>query len=66
MYEYEDLRRIVYGEDSEEGGKLFVPVCPKCSRYVKTDKECFVNDDTKPNATCKKHGRVRMPDEGYI
>lgn len=65
MYEYENLRRIGYGDDTD-GWKLFVPVCPKCSRYVKADKECFVNNEKEPNATCKTHGRVRMPDEGWF
>lgn len=63
--EYEGLYRKLYGNDFD-GYKAFIPVCSQCSRYIKTDESCFVNDELKPNATCKKHGRVRMYDEGYI
>ncbi len=62
---YENFRRVYYGgnENGEEGW-CFVPVCPKCGRFVKADSECYVHHDEIPNATCKKCGRVRMPDEG--
>ena len=62
--EYENARRIEY-----EGGAVFVPVCEKCGRFVKADKSIFTNESTgladKPNATCKKHGRVQMIFEGF-
>jgi hypothetical protein len=58
MYEYEGFRRIVY-----DGGATFVPVCPECGRFVKADKT--TTDLKLPNATCKKHGRVKMIFEGY-
>lgn len=63
---YENFRRVVYGNKNDNGGYVFIPVCPNCGRFVKSDPACFVNDTEQPNATCKKCGRVRMPDEGYI
>ena len=64
-YSYENMRRQVY-----ESGATFVPVCPTCGRFVKADKTISVNEITglkdEPNATCKKHGRVKMPFEGFI
>jgi hypothetical protein len=60
MNEYENFRRISYGED----GATFIPVCSKCGRFVKADKEIYVNEITGlkpgPNATCSKCGRVEM------
>lgn len=72
MYEYEGVRRLVYGEDRA----LFIPVCPICSCFVKADPEIsFVAtgvseaglslEPVTPNATCKRHGRVGMIWEGY-
>ena len=65
MYEYENLRRIVY-----EGGATFVPVCPNCGRFVKADKVIITNEKVglidKLNATCKKCGRVEMLFEGFL
>ena len=68
MYEYENMRRVVYG-DEDHGDALFIPVCPNCGRFVKADKEIRISyrgitDD--PNATCKKCGRVAMPCEGFV
>ena len=65
-YEYEKVRRVVYGE-----GATFIPVCPKCGRFVKADESIRVkgmdgNVVSEPNATCKKDGRVEMPFEGWI
>ena len=63
--EYENMRRIQYGE-----GATFVPVCEKCGRFVKADKSIFINyeDGLKdcPNATCRKCGRTKMIFEGFI
>lgn len=63
--DYENLHRKQY-----EGGETFIPVCPVCSRFVKADKEVFVNGmgelSPSPNATCKAHGRVNMPFEGFV
>lgn len=65
-YTCENTKRVVYGDDDGDGGAWFIPRCPKCGRIVKADKECFVNDETQPNATCSKDGRIRMPFEGYF
>ncbi len=66
MYEYENLRRVCYGEDCWS----FIPVCPICGKFVKADKSINVNDSIgvkkEPNATCKKCGRVEMPCEGCV
>lgn len=65
--EYENMRRVVYGGDEDGDGQFVcIPVCPHCGRFVKADDGCFVNDDSKPNATCAKCGRIRMIDEGYV
>jgi len=36
-YAYEGLRRVVYA------GWQFVPVCPKCGRFVKADDYISLN-----------------------
>lgn len=71
-YEYEGTRRVGYGHEGE-GIAQFVPVCPKCGRFVKADDTLMtmVNglDEVKmpdTNATCAKCGRVSMPFEGYF
>lgn len=65
-FNYEGIPRKCYGED----GALFVPVCPTCGRFVKADDSVRINGlgevSKEPNATCKKHGRVCMPFEGYL
>jgi hypothetical protein len=65
-YTYENTRRIVYGDD----GATFIPVCPCCGRYVKSDTTVLANGEGEvkhqPNATCSKCGRVEMPFEGYV
>ena len=66
---YENIKRVVY-----EGGMWFLPVCPKCGRFVKADKTLKVlhnertgsNKMEEPNATCKKCGRIFMFFEGYF
>lgn len=64
-YTYENMPRKVY-----DGGACFVPVCEKCSRFVKADEEILVNEMTGlhpgPNCTCSKCGRSRMVFEGFI
>ena len=61
-YSYENFRRVAY--DSWQ----FIPVCPQCGRFVKADDHILINGlgeySDKPNATCKKCGRVEMPCEG--
>ena len=64
MHEYENVRRLVYGEDA-----VFVPVCETCGRFVKADETVLIGEESGlhpgPNATCKKCGRTRMLFEGF-
>jgi hypothetical protein len=65
-YIYENFRRIQY-----DGGATFIPVCPKCGKFVKADDSVKTSEwdgrlSEEPNATCKKCGRVNMPFEGFI
>ncbi|MFH2075598.1 MAG: hypothetical protein ABIJ57_09665 [Pseudomonadota bacterium] len=66
MYEYENTRRVCYGEE----GATFVPVCEKCGRYVKPDKTILVSEGAGlhpgHNATCSKCGRTHMLFQGFI
>jgi hypothetical protein len=68
-YEYFNTRRIIYNIENE-GHLCFIPVCPKCGRYVKSDESVLVNLlgelKKESNATCKKCGRIEMPCEGYL
>lgn len=70
MHEYEDMRRIGYGESDDQYGKaVFVPVCIKCARFVKADKTVRFGEGglaPGPNATCRRCGRVEMLFEGFI
>jgi hypothetical protein len=47
------------------GDQIFAARCPKCSRFMKTDEVAKVMVEwsglKEPNATCKKHSRVRTP-----
>lgn len=64
-HDYPNTRRVVYGDERA----TFVPVCPHCGRYVKPDELIYVNDtglSPKPNATCRKCGRVQMVFEGFM
>ena len=70
QYEYEGMRRISYGKEGDEcEGATFIPVCQNCGRFVKADATVTFTYDgppaDKPNATCKKCGRVQMYFEGY-
>jgi DNA-directed RNA polymerase subunit M/transcription elongation factor TFIIS len=66
MYEYEDMPRIVYGDE----GATFVRVCEKCGRFVKPDDTVKINESTglskDTNAECSKCGRTHMVFEGFI
>jgi len=68
MHEYENVRRVMYASD--EGNLWFIPVCPKCGRFVKSDKTVTVNGlgeyVAKPNSRCKHCGRVEMLFEGFF
>ncbi len=63
FYDYEESPKVTYD------GAVFVRACPECGRFVKADQEIYFHVDgppkTAPNATCKKHGRVEMPFEGF-
>jgi hypothetical protein len=52
------------------GDACFVRVCPDCGSFVKADETVKLYEMTpcvrETNATCKKHGRVNMPFEGFI
>lgn len=67
MYEYENVRRITYGNDE---CLVFVPVCSNCGRFVVADETVNVNElsgqPSGDNATCSKCGRVSMIFEGYV
>lgn len=67
--EYENMRRVVY-DCQGDGDAVFVPVCEKCRRIVKADTTIAVNDfnglKDAPNATCSKHGPVKMIFEGFF
>lgn len=65
-YEYINTRRASY-----KNGATFVPVCMKCSRYVKADKAIKTDFEgslinNEPNATCSKCGRTEMLFEGFF
>lgn len=62
--DYPEMRRVSYGED----GATFVPVCPRCGRFVKADESIMMSEGGtigEPNATCSKCGRIGMPFEGF-
>lgn len=64
-FAYENTRRVGY-EIEGEGTAYFLPVCPNCGRYVKMDDTIEYGNGmlgNKPNATCKKCGRVKIPCE---
>lgn len=65
MCEYEGTRRLMYGDNM-----CFIAACPNCGRFVKADDSVTINGleelVSKPNADCKKCGRVEMPFEGWL
>ncbi len=64
MYEYEGVRRVVYGE-----GASFVPVCICCGRFVSPNDDITFDSNGQPvgnTAVCKKCGPSTMPFEGWI
>ena len=66
-YAYAETRRVIY--QCDDGNAQFVPVCPGCGRYVKSDAalRCGLANIRKiPNATCTKCGRITMPFEGWV
>lgn len=69
-WEYEGVRRVTYDFGGQIGVAVLIPVCPKCGRFVKADETAAANEVTglsrKPNATCKRCGRINMPFEGFF
>jgi hypothetical protein len=63
-FDYEGVRRVSYD------GACFVPVCPRCGRFVRVDEWIALHEEAPvvraPNATCSLHGRVNMPFEGFV
>jgi hypothetical protein len=54
---------VAYGPIAgEDCSMVFYRVCPKCGRFVKPDDKAAMPEyaGDKPNATCKKCGRVQM------
>lgn len=71
MFEYENMRRVVYKDKTGRiGNAQFIPVCENCGRFVKADKTIKVNElnglADEPNATCSKCGRTKMIFEGFM
>lgn len=66
MYEYENTPIVIYGNERDES-PMFYRVCPICGRFVKADDATQIPEylRDKPNATCKKCGRVQMPFAGW-
>ncbi|PKO03064.1 MAG: hypothetical protein CVU43_04595 [Chloroflexi bacterium HGW-Chloroflexi-5] len=56
---------IWYANEETGDGPVFVRFCLECGQFVKADESVCTSMDgvpsDEPNATCKKHGRVRMP-----
>ena len=68
-HEYEGVRRVVLGGDDEYSGATFIPVCPRCGRFVRAFRRIKIKMATgQPvgnNARCKGCGPVPMIFEGY-
>lgn len=51
------------------GDMVLLRRCPICYRFVKADETINYNESNgpadSPNATCKKHGRVKMEFMGF-
>ena len=60
----ENVPIVAYGKDEVF---LFYRICPICGRFVKADEGSKMPEylQDKPNATCKKCGRVQMPFCGW-
>ena len=56
-------------DDGSGGFACFIPKCPKCGRFVRAGSILMNLDGVvnleKPNALCKKCGKVIMPLDGY-
>lgn len=66
MNDYPNLRRVTY-DFGESGMAVFVPVCPKCGRFVKAGMVFVTGSHVAGhNAVCKHCGPVEMPFEGWF
>lgn len=70
MNEYENVRRVVYGDSQDEYGRAtFVPVCKGCGRFVKSNETIRIKMETvadEPNAMCSRCGQTQMIFEGFF
>ena len=67
MDEYENIRRVVYGEDRA----TFIPICVKCKRFVKAPETMSFNIDgglvdSSNKTSCSSCGETQMIFEGFI
>jgi hypothetical protein len=64
-YSYENMRRVSY-----KGGAVFIPVCEKCFRFVKSRPTIRMSEinglKDEPNADCSKCGPTKMLFEGFV
>lgn len=68
-YEYENVRRVVYGDGDEFDGATFIPVCIRCKRFVKAGDPITLDGNgqpVSPTATCSRCGPTDMLFEGYV
>lgn len=60
MFDEEKNHPVVqYG--SGEDTPIYYRICPKCGQFVIPDEKSTIPEYLESNATCKKHGRVKMP-----
>jgi hypothetical protein len=57
--DWENVPTVQYGH--REDSPIYFRICPECFRYVKPDEKSTIPEYLESNATCKKHGRVKMP-----
>ena len=60
--EYSEKTAVVVYSSFDGSCPAFYRICPKCGRFVKADDKTQIPEylGAKPNATCKKCGRVQM------
>lgn len=50
---------VQYGEGDD--APVYFAICPVCGKFVRADEFSGPPQYIKANATCKTHGRVKMP-----
>lgn len=60
MFDEERIHPTVQYGDGEEN-PVYYRICPECGRFVKADEKSTIPEYLKSNATCAKHGRIKMP-----